>query len=144
MMGRQRSGATPDRSPAMSDTGRGLRAALAVAALLAGSAALASPVTLDWDTLTWLPAGNTNLSETYAIGNGNVTVTFGGNTAELDQATNPSPELNTQNQGGLVPAELSLYVATEYTDTNNNDSALKVTACLVPCNVLFSLAAQGE
>ena len=50
--------------------------------LLAPLSALAVPTVMDWDTLTWIPAGNTNLSETYAIGNGNVTVTFTGNTVD--------------------------------------------------------------
>ncbi len=91
-----------------------------LAALLFSAAASATPEILDWDTLTWVPEGNTNLSETYTIGSGDITVTFGGNTADLDQAGAViSPAINAQNTGGLVPAENGLYVATDYTDASN-------------------------
>ncbi|MDH3588799.1 MAG: hypothetical protein OEQ74_05290, partial [Gammaproteobacteria bacterium] len=76
-----------------------------IAALVLATAAQATPQILDWDAQTWLPEGNTNLSESYTTGGGDVTVTFGGNTAELDQAVTQvwfSPSINQQNTGGLV------------------------------------------
>ena len=95
--------------------------AAALLGMFAPLAAMAVPTVMDWDTLTWIPTGNTNLSETYAIGNGNVTVTFSGNTAELDQqGALIAPAITDQaNTGGLMPVEMSLYVATDYTSPAN-------------------------
>ena len=92
--------------------------------LLAAGSAHAAPFLLDWDELTWIPEGNTNLSETYTIGNAPLTVTFSGNTAELDQddggGSSPiSPSINSQNTGGLIPVEDGLHIATNYSDQSN-------------------------
>ncbi|MDH3767828.1 MAG: DUF11 domain-containing protein, partial [Gammaproteobacteria bacterium] len=96
------------------------RALAFVVTLLLATAANAAPEQLDWDTVTWLPEGNSNLSETYTTGSGDITVTVGGNTADLDQAgATISPAINQQNTGGLVPTEDGLYVATDYVDNSN-------------------------
>ncbi|MEO1575026.1 MAG: hypothetical protein AAFU65_08720, partial [Pseudomonadota bacterium] len=89
-------------------------------AVLFAASAQAAPFELDWDQLTWLPEGNTNLSETYTIGNQPITVTISGNTAELDQdagsnGNSPiSPSINSQNTGGLIPVQDGLHIATDY------------------------------
>jgi uncharacterized repeat protein (TIGR01451 family) len=89
-----------------------------LAALLLAGRAVAQTAVLDWDQLTWLPEGTSNLSETYPnIGGGDVTVTFSGNTAGLADPT--SPAINSFNTGGLIPAERSLYIATDYADSSN-------------------------
>ncbi|MBT8132059.1 MAG: hypothetical protein KJO35_07310, partial [Gammaproteobacteria bacterium] len=94
--------------------------ALAATLLLATTTAQATPEVLDWDSLTWTPEGNGNLSETFTTGGGDITVTFGGNTADLDQDGGViSPAINSQNTGGLVPVENGLYVATDYVDNSN-------------------------
>ena len=55
---------------------------------------------LDWDNLTWIPEGISNLSETYPIAGGNVTVSFSGHRSGLAD----SPAINDFNTGGLVPS----------------------------------------
>jgi hypothetical protein len=68
---------------------------------------------LDWDVQTW-PAGL--ISETLTnIGNGDIVVTFGGDTAYLDaRGGTQSPNLDDYLTGGLSPTELGLYVRTDY------------------------------
>lgn len=107
----------------------------------------AAPVVLDWDTQTWLPEGNTNLSETLPVGNHNVIVTFSGNTAELDQddggGSSPiSPSINSQNTGGLVPVEDGLHLATDYTDNSNPQVTVTLDFSQYPggiSNITFSM-----
>lgn len=86
----------------------------------------AAELVLDWDQLTWTPEGNSNLTETYQVGHGNVTVEVSGATDELDNAGNPiSPSINAQNTGGLMPVENSLYIATDY--STNEDNSIVIT-----------------
>ncbi|MEM7082061.1 MAG: OmpA family protein [Pseudomonadota bacterium] len=104
----------------------GFACALLVVSLCVGITAHAAPFVLDWDTETWLPEGNTNLSQTYTVGGRPIVVTFGGNTPFLDQTPGfTSPALSSVNTGGLNPAEQSLAVSTNYLD--NTDNAVTVT-----------------
>ncbi|MFK8016954.1 MAG: hypothetical protein AB8G17_16115 [Gammaproteobacteria bacterium] len=75
----------------------------------------AVPQILDWDQLTWLPEGQTNLEETYQIDGRDVTVTFSGNTSGLDNTGTLSPRITDGgNDGGLVPTENYLAISTDY------------------------------
>jgi len=112
------------------------------------SAASAAPFVLDWDALVWTPEGNTNLSETYTVGNQPLTVTFSGNTAELDQdagagGTSPiSPSINSQNTGGLTPVEDGLHVAVDYPNQTNNSVTVTLDFSQYPggvSNITFSI-----
>jgi hypothetical protein len=66
--------------------------------------------TLDWDAQTW--AGGSVGPHSYAVGGGNVTVTIQPNFSAPTQFTNGTPELNTNNQGGLPVAENGLNIGT--------------------------------
>ena len=101
--------------------GASLRACFS--ALILNAMALSAnavPLALDWDQLTWLPEGQTNLDETYQIDGRDVTVTIGGNTAGLDNTGTLSPRLDDSNTGGLVPAENALVITTDYPVGDNN------------------------
>ncbi|MBT8136854.1 MAG: DUF11 domain-containing protein, partial [Gammaproteobacteria bacterium] len=124
-------------------------AAFAVALLLS-HAAQATPEQLDWDGLTWTPPGNSNLSETYNTGGGDITVTFTGNTAGLDQAgADISPDINQLNTGGLSPAQNGLYVATDYVDNSNSTVTITIDFTGYPGGVgnvsfdVFDMDANG-
>ena len=83
---------------------------------------VASDEIVDWDAVTWTPAGRTNLSQTYASGAGSVALTVSGNTSFLGDPTiamDDSPGLNANNTGGIVPPEQSLYISTNYPDASN-------------------------
>ncbi len=83
--------------------------------LLVAAHAQAVPLALDWDQLTWLPEGQTNLDETYQVDGRDVTVTFSGNTDGLDNTGTLSPRIdNTVNTGGLDPVESFLVITTDY------------------------------
>lgn len=76
-------------------------------------------VELDWDVNTWPApiAGVPTLSQTYAIGGGNVTVTIAGDTGALTTAatgTAASPQTNARNTGGINPAENSLLLRMDF------------------------------
>ena len=105
--------------------------------------ASAAPEQINWDALTWLPAGPTNLSETYTIGLHDVVVTIGGNTADLDAAGSPvSPEINTQNEGALAPVQNSLHIATNYVDMSNPEVSVTLDFSDYPggvSNISFTL-----
>ena len=123
---------------------------------LGAAQALAEPVVLDWDQLTWLPEGNTNLSETYTVGNQSLTVTITGNTAELDQDAGSSglgpisPSINSQNTGGLVPVEDGLHIATDYSDQSNPEVTVTIDFSQYPGGVsdiafsMFDIDASGS
>src|SRR5262245_46856084 len=96
---------------------RGIAAFTALALLAFAPLVRAQAQVLDWDNLTWIPEGISNLSETYPVGGGNVTVSFSGNTSGL--ADPLSPAINDFNTGGLVPVERSLFAATDYVDVTN-------------------------
>ncbi len=111
-------------------TGHSFFALLGLAGLLA--LPVAQGEELDWDlpTSTWDPAGPSNLSETFdGIAGGSITVTVSdvtgtdcGTTPAGDRIpctqflspAPPSPAVNQNNTGGLVPPENSLYIATDY------------------------------
>ncbi|MFK7888566.1 MAG: DUF11 domain-containing protein, partial [Gammaproteobacteria bacterium] len=102
---------------------RRLSAALWVTAalMIVSTAAHAVPLAVDWDQLTWTPEGQTNLSEMYSIDGRDVTVTFSGNTAGLDNQGTLSPRLaDGPNDGGLVPPEDALVISTDYPDGELN------------------------
>jgi hypothetical protein len=82
--------------------------------LIAATTSHASELLLDWDTLTWQPEGQTNLSETYAIGSAQVVVTIGGNTGALDNIGTLSPRIDDSQTGGLTPAQRALIISTDY------------------------------
>jgi len=70
---------------------------------------------LDWDVNAWpAPVGGVpTLSQTYAIGGGNVTVTISGDTGALTTVPDgspSSPQTNIFQTGGLVPAENCLFL----------------------------------
>lgn len=76
-------------------------------------------VELDWDINTWPApiAGVPTLSQTYAIGGGNVTVTIAGDTGALTTTgtgTAASPQTNARNTGGIDPAENSLLLRMDF------------------------------
>ena len=82
---------------------------------LTAASASAVPLVLDWDQLTWLPEGQTNLEEIYQIGGRDVSVTFSGNTSGLDNQGTLSPRLaDGGNDGGLDPTENQLIISTDY------------------------------
>ena len=69
---------------------------------------------LDWDTVNW-PTGS--LSETFAVGGGNVTITFSGDTGALTTVADGSPgapEENNFQTGGIVPPENSLFIRMDF------------------------------
>ncbi len=101
----------------------GVSSVLVTLGLLVGSGANAQ-VEVDWAQQTWDPPGTGNLSETYNIGGGNVTFTFGGNTAGLADPTSPST--NTFNTGGLVPPEPGLFIGTDYLDQTDPQVTLTI------------------
>ncbi|MEL6211307.1 MAG: hypothetical protein AAFR44_14265, partial [Pseudomonadota bacterium] len=87
------------------------------AALVFGAMAApahAVPLIIDWDQLTWLPEGQTNLEETYQVDGRDVTVTFGGNTSGLDNTGSLSPRIGDTQTGGLNPVEDGLIISTDY------------------------------
>jgi hypothetical protein len=75
----------------------------------------AQTAVLDWDNLTWIPEGISDLSETCPVAAGNVAVSFLGHTSGLAD----SPAVNDFDTGGLVPVQRSLFVGTDYVDTTN-------------------------
>ncbi len=87
---------------------------LTAALIMATNPSHASELLLDWDTLTWQPEGQTNLSETYAIGGRDVIVAIGGNTSGLDNLGTLSPRIDSTQTGGLTPVEDALIITTDY------------------------------
>ncbi len=74
---------------------------------------------LDWDVNTWpAPVGGVpTLTQTYTIGGGDVIVTIAGDTGALTTTatgTAASPQTNTRNTGGIVPAENSLLLRMDF------------------------------
>ncbi|MFK8017301.1 MAG: PEP-CTERM sorting domain-containing protein [Gammaproteobacteria bacterium] len=74
----------------------------------------ANELVLDWDSLTWSPEGQSNLSETYQLGGSDVVVIVGGNTSGLDDTGTVSPRIDDNQTGGLAPVENSLIISTDY------------------------------
>lgn len=87
---------------------------LALVAMGTVLTANASELLLDWDTLTWSPEGQTNLSETYQVGGSDLIVSVGGNTSGLDNTGTLSPRIDDNQTGGLTPVENSLIITTDY------------------------------
>ncbi len=89
-------------------------------------------VELNWDVNTWPApvAGVPTLSQTYAIGGGNVTVTIAGDTGALTSTatgTAASPQTNARNTGGIVPAEDSLLLRMDFPEGTPAVNAQEVT-----------------
>lgn len=85
---------------------------------------------LDWDTNTWpAPVGGTpTLSQTYAIGGDNVTVTISGDTSGLvTTGTNTSPQTSTFQTGGLTPAENGLFLRMDFPEGTPPVNAQSIT-----------------
>ena len=75
-------------------------------------AAAQVPTELDWDTNAW-PGGS--LSETFTVGPGDVQISWSGDTGALVQGRPVTAQVET---GGLIPAEDSLSIRVNYSDTS--------------------------
>ena len=78
-------------------------------------AAAQVPTELDWDTNAW-PGGS--LSETFTVGSGDVQISWSGDTGALIQGRPVTAQVET---GGLIPAEDSLSIRVNYSDTSTQE-----------------------
>jgi uncharacterized repeat protein (TIGR01451 family) len=76
---------------------------------------------LNWDVVTWTPNGA--LTQSYAIGPGNVNFTFGGQT---DRLVNSTPQRGNTLTGGLTPAQYGLYVRTDHNSTSSDQITITI------------------
>ena len=90
--------------------------------------AVAQAVTVDWDATVWTPGTLTNSYDVDGSVPGNdLTFTFGGTTGELvnDSVNNlPTPNINTNLEGGLTPVQNALNIAI---DLGKKDRFVTVT-----------------
>lgn len=89
---------------------------------------LTRAVTLDWDATVWTPGTLTNSYDVdNSVPGSDLTLTFGGTTSELanDSVNNlPTPNVNTNLEGGLSPVQNSLNIAI---DLGKKDRFVTVT-----------------
>ena len=99
----------------------------AAAMVLLGNGAYAATQTLDWNSVSW-PASS--LSQSYTLGNGDVSITMGGNTAALTgvvNGTNPfTPLIDNVQEGGFGGAEQSLHLAVDWPDKPSAETSFVI------------------
>ena len=100
------------------DNGNFLRADLILTATPPAPPVLACALpilTLDWDTNPW---PNGSLTESFTVGNDTVSYTISGDTGAITadpQGSGPLPVTSDYTTGGLIPAEQSLQLRTDFT-----------------------------
>ncbi len=101
--------------------------ALIAGGLFGSGATFAATQTLNWDVVTW-PASS--LSQAYTLGNGDVSITLGGNTAALTGLTNGTPPftplISNVQEGGFGGAEQSLHFAVDWPDKPSAETSFVI------------------